>query len=498
MDTANKGPPPVLDPYRDYVVQPELGDGNGGEGRAPLLPTRLPKRRARARRCCARMLCFLVFAPLVIYYSRPLWKGIWYKILNRIQEPVDTDLGCYAPPINPGNEDCINRANWTTTPLEGSSGFMMESQTSFKFPVSLPLVSIVNRGTLAHGIFEITDDAPIGGDEMRVDVTVFHNTAVKGIFDVCSIYRGADGMGVGIFTPYENRFELHRQKTHVQVKLRLPKSKDGQLRSFNGVETDLCKFTHRVPDLEHSFSFEKLRLGSKQGNSPVYVKSVYGKDISVRTTNSPIVGSFNATRRVSLSTTNAHIKADIALDNDGVEQSSIQLRAPDGPSINSSITLTSSTENKKGGSFRVGAETTKGDININFPSAPINHNLVLSAQTHFAPAHVTLHETFEGRFVLRSAYGGKSFVDWDEQAEDPTGKGRVRNVTLDMDKGWYRGHTEWVDDQDRPDEPHGQGNVLVTTKMADAALDISPSQAQRNLTRWFWPQPTSNGVLPLW
>jgi len=411
-----------------------------------------------------------VLITLVVKYSRPLWRGTYFKVVNYVQQTDDLDP---RTGTSPGVENCFSRPNWTTIPLEGS--FKVESRTSIKFPVSLGHLLITNRGTLAHGVFEIIDDAPAGSDEMSVDIKIFHNAPLREIFDVCAFYQGADAMGVGIFTPFEDRFQLHRQKTHVEVALRLPKSRDGQLRPLKRLETELTRFTHRVPDLQHSFSFENLGLGSARGHSPVYVESVYGKVISVHTSKGAIVGSFNASNRVSLITTDALINADIVLDNDGVDQSLIQLSALNGP-IDSVIRLTSSTKDKTGGSFRVEADSVDGDIKITIPTAPVKHNLALLAQTNRHGAHidVTLDETFEGTFVVQSARRSAPFINWDEKKKDPSGGGKVRNVTIDaMPRfGWVGGHTEWVGGDD--DGHHGEGDVLLRTTMADVTLQFDP------------------------
>lgn len=93
--------------------------------------------------------------------------------------------------------------------------------------------------------------------------------------------------------------------------------------------------------------------------------------------------------------------------------------------INARISLTSTADDQKNGSFDIVTRTLRAPLNIKFDSAPIDSHVVFKGETYSSPATATLPETFEGKFAVKAGY-------WDEagvhvvNTEDPSGEGRQR------------------------------------------------------------------------
>lgn len=96
--------------------------------------------------------------------------------------------------------------------------------------------------------------------------------------------------------------------------------------------------------------------------------------------------------------------------------------------INARISLTSTADDQKNGSFDIVTRTLRAPLNIKFDSAPIDSHVVFKGETYSSPATATLPETFEGTFAVKAGY-------WDEagvhvvNTEDPSGEGRQRYIS---------------------------------------------------------------------
>jgi len=110
--------------------------------------------------------------------------------------------------------------------------------------------------------------------------------------------------------------------------------------------------------------------------------------------NGKISGSFNATRLLTLSTTNDAIEASAHAHN-SQEPTVISLKTTNG-FLHSNISLSSN------GTFLVSAQTTNAPLAIALSSDARPVLLHLEAATHNAPAHVVLPPAFGGRFLVRT------------------------------------------------------------------------------------------------
>jgi hypothetical protein len=87
-----------------------------------------------------------------------------------------------------------------------------------------------------------------------------------------------------------------------------------------------------------------------------------------------------------------------------------------------------------GGKYKVSATTSNSPLTVTFPTSPIDALLNLKATTSHSPAYVDLHPAYEGSFDIHSS-SFKPVIE-EQHAEDPSAKGRQRNVVV-LDKGPY-------------------------------------------------------------
>jgi hypothetical protein len=186
--------------------------------------------------------------------------------------------------------------------------------------------------------------------------------------------------------------------------------------------------------------------------------------------NGPISGSFNASKRLELTTSNAPIRANIGLKNDDDPDHTVKLCIKTNNScdtlpyflrsaadiscspIDARISLLS--DNK----FKVVTTTSNGHVRVKFPHSTVDSVLHLFAATSNFPAAVGLNPAFEGTFKLRTNIFRPS-VNVSE-VEDPAGEDRERIVEKESGpRGAVEGTVQWVPDDDEKE----QGSVVVKT-----------------------------------
>ncbi len=77
--------------------------------------------------------------------------------------------------------------------------------------------------------------------------------------------------------------------------------------------------------------------------------------------------------------------------------------------------------NTTGGSFYVSAQTSVGSVKLDFPEAPVGSALSVQAETALGHVDVGLHETFEGRFGLKTVMG-QTVLDYNPETEKERGR----------------------------------------------------------------------------
>jgi len=417
-----------------------------------------------------RLLAILSFVSYLLLTAYEYRSDI-YKRLVAWPKPSTTPRFSF----DPSPRDCISTANWTTFPTdEGNPQLVLSvtSHTSFDLPISAANTLVAGRGYLTHGSLQISDDGEVGSDKMVVEIkAMYDQPGLLDDFTVCAIKRKGDTQGVGIFTWDESEAPPVLPRTHFDVKIRLPKSSDGTIRSLNSLETDLPTFVHQVGDLQQSFDFDMVTLSAPK--SPIHVESIYGKYVFAHASNNPITGKFNATRQIRLANYNGAIDAEISMENSGYESSSVSLETFN-DYVKSEISLFTYSKENIGGSFQVLVMSQNAPLQITFPTAPIKSSLYFNAQTSNSPIQATLPLSYEGSFTLRSnelPEPLKHNVEYQTEVEDPSGLGRVREVEVEeISKGRIDGKVSWVGIVDASG-PH-DGGVGLSTSNAPITVNL--------------------------
>jgi hypothetical protein len=129
--------------------------------------------------------------------------------------------------------------------------------------------------------------------------------------------------------------------------------------------------------------------------------------------------------------------------------------------LNSSIEETSSFMSGVNGSFAIKAFNTQGPNNITTLSQPASSILTLESITTHSPNTVSLSPGYEGAFELITARSNSRVVGVDAQPEDPSGKDRDRQVSInEVIAGLVKGTVAWVDTGDVAEYVGGSVKVI--------------------------------------
>ena len=113
--------------------------------------------------------------------------------------------------------------------------------------------------------------------------------------------------------------------------------------------------------------------------------------------------------------------------------------------ISTNITLVSTTSDHTGGKFKVLTRTSNAPLAVQYVSAPVDSLLDFEGQTSNSPIRAKTHPTFEGDFWASTSTWFPVGVNWDENVEDPAGKGRERHVELKrLGRSDAEGSVKWV------------------------------------------------------
>lgn len=179
------------------------------------------------------------------------------------------------------------------------------------------------------------------------------------------------------------------------------------------------------------------------------------------TSNGPILGTYNVTKSMVITTSNGHIDINVnAFNNDTTHPTSVTATTRNGyvnPSCSSFFLLNSfyrrvdvsaslyytgepvldppsssyNLPKNSNGSFALDFITSNGEIAVGFKEAPIGNSLSLSTTTSNAGVDLDLHPTYEGKVSAIFGSNGRFKIDVKEpKAEDPTGRGRERIVEI--------------------------------------------------------------------
>ena len=82
---------------------------------------------------------------------------------------------------------------------------------------------------------------------------------------------------------------------------------------------------------------------------------------------------------------------------------------------------------------------------MKFNDAPVDSQVTFTGKTSNSPIAATLHETFEGKFLVTTGRWFEAGVHVSDK-EDPSGQGRQRRVTRNgSPRGYAEGKVVWGD-----------------------------------------------------
>ncbi|KAH9917214.1 hypothetical protein B0H21DRAFT_827856 [Amylocystis lapponica] len=373
----------------------------------------------------------------------------------------------YASAARPKRQDgdpveCLNGYRWDSW---GPTGF-----ASFDLPVSADSLFVSSRGVLATGDIVIMQSQAT--TDVRVDISLEQGASMKAIesTSMCMLHRRHGEFGVAIMTP--DGWPVRHEKLHFNVTVWFPRSSDASPFYIPTFETDLPHFTHHIGDLQDKVVFDHLILQSS--DSTMSAESLRAREIDVRTTNGAISGSYHASARLSLSTSNADVGATINLYHDNADIHHNDIKKPatrleietSNGAIVTPMHLISTAASGGGGAFSIFAKSTDGPLALDVPSMPLDAVLRLDAETSNAAATVTVHRAFEGSVQLRTSRG-ETDVQLG-QVEDPAGRGRKRQAFMAQHEHALDGGVGW-------DESLGgraKGSLFVSSSNAPVIVRL--------------------------
>jgi len=245
---------------------------------------------------------------------------------------------------------------------------------------------------------------------------------------VCLMEKVGGELGVGVFTP--NRLTWTNRRTQFDITVKIPHKPAFPVVNLPRLEIFTPNFGVTFPDTEKFVYFRNLTIHTS--NMPVVVDSVKATDIYIQTSNAPIHGTFITNSSLSLTTSNSPITANIFLENDwtfGNETS-------DHPTLtNGYLADSASLSSTEAPRHTVRAATTNAGLNLSFAQRlgssrptflPI---LDIVGTTSNAPAEVLLQSPFEGSFdVSTTSTSHAEFLSRCGPERDPLGLGRQPNI----------------------------------------------------------------------
>ncbi|KAG5646851.1 hypothetical protein DXG03_002228 [Asterophora parasitica] len=320
--------------------------------------------------------------------------------------------------------------------------FPYASRASFELPLSSKTLFLLSRGSMTSGTVKVVTSDEVS-DVVKVHVVVKHYN--RNVYDqgvkVCLIERSNDEIGVGYFT---RRWNGPEQRFRYEATVVLPATKNRKPLHIQNFETDIPNISHQIGDLQGLVEFSYIDL--KGSNAPISATSISADTGVFHTSNSPITGVFNATRSLTLKTSNAPIKVDVGIRNDESYVSELTMRT------------------SNGGRYIANALSSNGPVYIKFPTTPLDSTLKLQVATSNSPAVVTLDPAYQGSLSLATSNFAPILKR--KNVEDPTGKGRKRTIKAStFGRAILRGSVSWSGQE-------GTGNVDVKSSNAPVTLEL--------------------------
>ncbi|KZP13761.1 hypothetical protein FIBSPDRAFT_1049269 [Athelia psychrophila] len=356
---------------------------------------------------------------------------------------------------------CVGGGGWTAARTDPASTYPYTAHTEFELPLASDVQYLLARGHLAYGSVQVVDWEE-GKDNIKIEVDAsYYSQAALDRANVCKVSRKEGENGVGIFTPREWRRIFRKDQIRFDLVVRIPVRRASSVR-VHAFETDLAMFSH---DFQTSKRVVFDSLSVHGSNMAITATSLQAEHATLKTSNGPITGVFNTTTSLELVTSNAPIKADVGLTNAPPlgAPTTLVIKTSNGP-VHSVVSLLSTRDEE--GSYDVTTETSNNVLDVAYDAAPVELTLVHHGRTSNGPVTLTLPRAYEGALALRSSNIAPS-VSHDENAEDPTGRGRRRWLSVNRVKNVLSGAVYWGSAK------AGKGSVDVRTSNAPARLVLA-------------------------
>ncbi|KAH7098470.1 hypothetical protein BKA62DRAFT_712861 [Auriculariales sp. MPI-PUGE-AT-0066] len=344
--------------------------------------------------------------------------------------PHQTQLG--APGTN---------LRWTDSALSS-----LTARAVINFPLNVDdAIFAITRGSAVEGtvVVEETDGWRASARvEVEWDTTMTTNSAY--LFQVCELAKNNDGgRGLGLYLPnWASTAPGGFTWTKVVFTIRVPQGRIKALR------TDTWNYAH---NLQVS---NRTTFGSAEFHSQFREISgqLTAQSLALTSINACISGSYTATRKLSLHTSNAAIDAELFIGSWSVPGTLRFIGAS---------------------AFDAVLRTSNAAIDVAVETLPANAKLVLDAETSDAPARLTLPVTFEGDVIQATPGGDLPKFDV-ESAQDPAGLGRRHIVTnVASGTGFRTDSVSWG-------TMGGSGNVLLRTTEEVSEVHITADWRQKH------------------
>ncbi|KAJ2917682.1 hypothetical protein MD484_g2714, partial [Candolleomyces efflorescens] len=368
----------------------------------------------RILRRCRRVILFVLCTMIIGYTLAVKVIPVLCTEYHRYQD----DRAVYVPP-----GIAVDRcADWKSNPVNTEEFFVDMDALLFLAQGKLSIGEIVVRQS----------ENTTWGD--RVRVTVQARSTYPNFFEyvrVCQIRSRRVWLkdtGVGVFSvPW---LPVDTGRFTVLVEIPVGAEDRLQLPSFR---TDMPHFKHTFGNLSR-VHFDKITVSTKA--RPINSEFLSFTEGTLRTSHAPIRGTYNASFDVSLTTSKSFIDVEMQLHRQEPTPSDTRLyrqlwttsnlKASRGH-IRATYDLRSSTPVAEHSRYSIQAETTLGEIDIDFADAPPKHVLCVHAATTFQRARVFLPPHFEGAFTMNSLYPFRTIEDNRESyGVDPLGRNRSR------------------------------------------------------------------------
>ncbi|KAG6866686.1 hypothetical protein C0991_000796 [Blastosporella zonata] len=335
--------------------------------------------------------------------------------------------------------------------------FPHSSSTTFELPLSYDTLFLLARGSHTRGTVNVITSDEVS-DTVKVHLTVqymskdIRDRAIK----VCLLEREDNSIGVGYFTRGSWR---HFNPSVYEATVVIPVSSQSKLpRHINNFKTDMDNTMHSLGDLQDLVSFSYISL--RGSNSPIYSKSIFADTTVFRTSNGAITGSYNASRSLTLHTSNAPIQVDVSVENASDYVSDLTLHTSNGK-IDSRVSLTSATDD---GRYMITATTSNAPLAVGISTSPLASTLRVTASTSNGPAFLSLPPAYEGQISMSTSNGAPSIKR--RNVADPSGKGRERKVrTTSLGRNTLRGSVSWTDEE-------GSGTVALRSSNSPIVIQL--------------------------